>query len=137
MGQFTRVNGLACTAGVLYNLNAKVMMVNVAIANGTPLDIRAEDDAVDEVVEQIVKEINPLAFFVPDDSSGGQIHLVVDVSQSAAGLQHRIRQIGATTPATSSNGNITFTYAVTSIGPNARDISGSTVQDSTILITGI
>ena len=137
MGIVTRVNGLACTAGVLYPLNSKLMLVNVCQANGSPIDIRAEDDAVDEVVEQIVKEVNPLAFFVPNDSSGGQIHLVVDVSQSAAGLQHRIRQIGADSRATSSDGNKTFTYSTTSVGPNDKDISGTTVQDATLFTTQV
>ena len=134
MAIVTRVNGLACTAGVIYPLNAKVMKVTLKAANGTPVDIRAEDDAVDEVVEQVVKEINPLAFYVPDDSAGGEINIVVDVSQSAAGLQHRIRQIGADTPATSTDGNKTFTYSTTSIGPNDKDISGSVVNDAAALI---
>lgn len=131
MGIVTRVNGLACTAGVMYPLNAKVFKVTIMDKDSTPFDIRTEDDAVDEVVEQLVKEINPLAFFVPDDSSGGEINIVVDVSQSAAGLQHRIRQIGADSRATSTDGNKTFTYATTSIGPNDKDISGSTVETAT------
>ena len=131
MAGFARVNGLACTAGVMYPVNAKIFKVTIMDKDSTPIDIRTEDDDVDEVVEQIVKEINPLAFFVPDDSSGGEINIVVDVSQSAAGLQHRIRQIGADTPATSTDGNKTFTYATTSIGPNDKDISGSTVEEAT------
>ena len=129
-----RANGLACTAGVLYPLNVKIMKVTLKAANGTPVDIRTEDDAFDEVVEQVVKELNPLAFYVPDDSAGGEINIVVDVSQSAAGIQHRIRQIGADTPATSTDGNKTFTYAATSIGPNDKDISGTIVSDAAAVI---
>jgi hypothetical protein len=135
MAGFPRVNGLACTAGVMYPLNAKIMKITLKAANGTPVDIRTEDDAIDEVVEQLVKEVNPLAFYVPDDSSGGEINIVVDVSQSAAGLQHRIRQIGADSPATSTDGNKTFTYSATSVGPNDKDISGSVVNDAAAFIS--
>lgn len=125
--------GLGCTAGVLYGLNANVILVNVATNNGTPVDIRAEDDAVNETVEQIVKEINPLAFFVADDSSGGVIHMIVDRSVSPEDMQHRIRLIGRTSDWVRS----TNTYATTSVGPNAKDISGTTAQLAVSFVTAV
>jgi hypothetical protein len=129
----TRINGLACTAGTIYPLNSKLFLCTVKIANGTALDVSAEDDAVNEVVEQIVKEINPLAFFVANDDTG-KIYLVMDFNASATDLQHRIRQIGADTPAVRT-GATTFTYSVTSVGPNDRDISGTTVTDASSFTT--
>ena len=131
---FTRINGLACTAGTIYPMNSKLYLCTVKIANGTALDVSAEDDTVDEVVEQIVKEVNPLAFFVANDNTG-KIYLVMDYNSSAADLQHRIRQIGASTRATSTDGNVTFTYATTSVGPNTKDISGTTVSAATSFTT--
>lgn len=131
---FTRINGLACTAGTIYPMNSKLYLCTVKIANGTALDVSAEDDTVDEVVEQIVKEVNPLAFFVANDNTG-KIYLVMDYNTSAADLQHRIRQIGADTRATSTDGNVTFTYATTSVGPNDKDISGTTVTAATSFTT--
>lgn len=116
--------GLECTAGVLYGLNANIIFVNVAANDGTPVDIRSHDDIVNNTVEQIVKEINPLAFFVADDSSGGVIHLVVDRSVSPEDVQHRVRLIGRTGEWDRS----TNVYAVTSIGPSVADISGTTAQ---------
>ena len=117
MGSFTRTNGLGCTAGTLYNLNANAFLITVKNAAASARDLTAEDDAVDEVVEQIVKEINPLIFFVTN-SSAGTIHVIMDQSvNSASELQVRIRRIGI------DGGGAT----TTSIGPNDVDISGTTV----------
>ena len=108
MGDVTRVNGLACTVGTLYSLNAKAFLVTVKNAAASARDLRAEDDAVDETVEMIVKELNPLMFFVTD-SSAGTMHIVTDVSLSAADIQTRIRNLG------------------TAVGPNDVDVTGTTV----------
>jgi hypothetical protein len=134
MASVIRVNGLNCTAGVLYALNSKLFKITVKNTGASAQNIQAEDDAVDEVVEQIVKEINPLAFFVVD-GNGGVMHIVTDVNQSAAGLQHRLRLIGGS--ATSSDGNKTFTYAVSSVGPNNVDCSGTTVESATAFTTTV
>jgi len=116
MGSLTRVNGLNCTVATLYNLNANAFLITVKNAAASAIDLRAEDDAVDEVVEQIVKEINPLMFFVTN-SSAGTIHVIMDQSvNSASELQVRIRRIGIDSGA-----------STTSIGPNDIDISGTTV----------
>jgi hypothetical protein len=117
MGSFTRTNGLNCTVGTLYNLNANAFLITVKNAGASAIDLRAEDDAVDEAVEQIVKELNPLMFFVTDGSAG-TIHVIMDQSvNSASELQVRIRRIGI------DGGGAT----TTSIGPNDIDISGTTV----------
>lgn len=109
MAVVTRVNGLACTAGTLYSLNAKAFLVTVKNAAASARDLRAEDDAVDETVEMIVQEINPLMFFVTD-SSAGTMHLITDVSLSASDIQTRIRGLG------------------TAVGPNDVDVTGTTVS---------
>jgi hypothetical protein len=111
MAEVTRVNGLACTAGTLYSLNAKAFLVTVKNAAASARDLRAEDDAVDEAVEMIVKELNPLMFFVTN-SSAGTMHIVTDVSLSAADAQTRIRNLG------------------TAVGPNDLDVTGTTVADA-------
>jgi hydroxymethylpyrimidine pyrophosphatase-like HAD family hydrolase len=116
MGSLTRVNGLAVTVGTLYNLNVNAFLITVKNAAASAIDLRAEDDAVDEAVEQIIKELNPLMFFVTN-SSAGTIHVIMDQSiNSASELQTRIRRIGIDSGATT-----------TSIGPNDIDISGTTV----------
>ena len=56
MGSFTRTNGLNCTVATLYNLNANAFLITVKNAAASARDLRAEDDAVDETVEMIVKE---------------------------------------------------------------------------------
>lgn len=111
MAEFARVNGLACTVATVYSLNAKAFLVTVKNAAASARDLRAEDDAVDETVEMIVKELNPLIFFVTD-SSAGTIHLIMDVSLSASDVQTRIRNLG------------------TAVGPNNIDVTGTTVADA-------
>ena len=111
MSGFARVNGLACTAGTLYSLNAKAFLVTVKNAAASARDLRAEDDAVDEAVEMIVKELNPLMFLVTN-SAAGTISIVTDVSLSAADIQTRIRNLG------------------TAVGPNSLDVTGTVVSDA-------
>jgi hypothetical protein len=109
MGAVTRVNGLACTVGTLYALNAKAYLITVKDAGASAIDLRAEDDAVDEAVEYLVKELNPLMFFVTN-SAAGTIHAVFDASvNSASELQTRIRNMGA------------------DVGGNSIDVTGTTV----------
>ena len=109
MGSFTRTNGLNCTVATLYNSNANAFLITVKNVSASARDLRAEDDAVDETVEMIVQEINPLMFFVTD-SSAGTMHLITDVSLSASDIQTRIRGLG------------------TAVGPNDVDVTGTTVS---------
>ncbi len=116
MGTVTRVNGLRNTVGTVYADNCNLYLITVKNASASAIDLRAEDDAVNETVEAIVMELNPLAFFVTD-SSAGTISVVMDKAiNSASELQARIRTIGKDSGATT-----------TSIGPNDVDISGTTV----------
>jgi hypothetical protein len=116
MASVTRVNGLRNTVGTVYADNCNLYLITVKNSSASAIDLRAEDDAIDEAVEQILKEINPLAFFITD-SSAGTISVVMDKSiTSASELQTQIRRIGIDSGATT-----------TSIGPNDIDISGTTV----------
>lgn len=108
MAGVTRVVGLNATAGTLYSVNAKAYLVTVQNASNTNIDLRAEDDAVDEAVEMIVKELNPLMYLVTD-SNAGTIHVVMDERSNAADMQQRIRNLG------------------TAVGPNNIDVTGSDV----------
>lgn len=111
--------GLKATVATLYADNCNLFKITVKNAAASARDLRAEDDAVDETVEQIVKELNPLAYFIVDDASG-VMHVVMDKAiNSAAELQVRVRRIGKDSGATT-----------TSIGPNDVDISGTVVEDA-------
>mgnify|MGYP003302584622 CR=1 FL=1 len=92
----------------LYSVNAKAYLVTVQKASNTNIDLRAEDDAVDEAVEMIVKELNPLMYLVTN-SNAGTIHVVMDERSNAADMQQRIRNLG------------------TAVGPNDIDVTGSDV----------
>ena len=108
MAGVTRVVGLNATAGTLYSVNAKAYLVTVQNASNSNIDLRAEDDAVDEAVEMIVKELNPLMYLVTN-SAAGTIHVVMDERSNAADMQQRIRNLG------------------TAVGPNDIDVTGSDV----------
>ena len=99
MAVITRVHGSGRSlAGDVHYPGAFAFKILVKIANGTAVDLRAEDDALDETVT-----------------------VVCDSSASAADLQHRIRTIGGGW--TRSTG----AYAVSAVGPNNIDTSGSLV----------
>lgn len=122
MATVTRVNGLRNLVGTMYMDNCNAYLITVKVAAGTAVDLQAEDDAMDETVEQILKEISPLAFYMPADNTG-KIHVIMDKSvNDATELRTRIRNIGKPASGT-----------VTAVGPNNIDISGTTVSLATSL----
>jgi hypothetical protein len=129
MAAVTRVNGSGLfTAGnVFSNGHVFAYKILVKIANGTAVDLRAEDDAIDEVVEAICREINPLIYHTTDDNSG-TITVVCDTFDNHLDLQHRIRTIGGDWTRS------TNAYAVSAVGPNNIDTSGTLVTASATLV---
>ena len=104
MATVTRVNGTSTAVGTLFSPNCNAYLITVKIANGTAVDLQTQDGAdsdgagadaagADQVIEMIVKELNPLAWFAPADNSG-KIHVIMDVSiDDASELQIRIRRM--------------------------------------------
>ena len=127
MAGVTRVNGsgLSTAGNVFSNGHVFAFKILVKIANGTAVDLRAEDDAIDEVVEAICKEINPLIYHTTNDATG-TMTVVCDNSVTAADLQTRIRTIG-----TAANYP---TSTVTAVGPNNIDTSGTLVTAAATLV---
>jgi hypothetical protein len=128
MASVTRLTGLRNTVGISYSDNCNIFKVTVKNNSASAIDLRAEDDAVDETVEYIVKELNPLAFHVVDGSSG-LIYLVMDKNvNNPVELQQRIRNLGS------------------AVGANGIDVRGTTAAPaftftttsalSTVVITG-
>jgi len=56
--------------------------------------LTAEDDNTREAVERVLSLVQPLAYFLPSNTSG-QLHCIVDGSQfDAAAVQDQLRAIG-------------------------------------------
>ena len=127
MAEYERINGNACAVSTLYNLSVNPMVIQVRKWGGTPVDLRGET-IIDGVVEQIVKEANPLAFYVPNTSSGN-IHVIMDPTIIASDLQNRLRLLGA-----NSYTGVSGTYANTYVGPNGKDISNTYVYNGVSFI---
>ena len=128
-----KTGSLQVAAGTVYTPGAKAFKILVKIANGTAVDLRAEDDAENagspsviaiETVEAIVREINPLVYMTTNDNSG-TMTVVCDSNATAGDLQARIRTIG-----TASNYP---TSTVTAVGPNTIDTSGTLVTAAATL----
>ena len=113
----TRVGGTShMTVGVQHETGCHCYLLTVQNASNSAIDLRAEDDAVNETVEAIIMDLNPLAYFITN-SNAGTVMLIMDKQfNDHADLQTRIRRIGIDSGATT-----------TSIGPNDVDISGSDV----------
>ena len=129
MATVTRVNGsgLSTAGNVFCNGSIFAFKILVKIANGTAVDLRGEDDAIDETVEAICKEINPLIYHTTDDASG-TLTVVCDTFDGEADLQHRIRLIGGDWTRS------TNAYAVSAVGPNNIDTSGTLVTAAATLV---
>lgn len=123
----TRVNGSSTKVATLFNPNANLYLIAVKNTSNAAINLQLEDSydgdgagadvaLVDGVIESIVKEISPLAWFSPADTSGN-IFVVMDKAiNDATELRTRIRRIGLVAGGTT-----------TAVGPNAVDISGTTV----------
>ena len=115
MAGFDRVNGLGVTAGTLFSHNAKAYLVTIQNAANSAIDLRAEDDAVEEAAEYIMKELNAIMFLVTN-SNAGTISVIMDNNSSAADMQARIRALGTT------------------VGPNNIAVTGSDVAAGTSVV---
>jgi hypothetical protein len=125
MAGIARVNGSGLSvAATVYGTGATAFKIIVKIANGTAVDLRAEDDALDETVEQIIKEINPL-MYMTTNADTGIITVVCDANVTASDLQARIRTIGKASNYPTST--------VTAVGPNNIDTSGTLVTVASTL----
>ena len=114
MATVTRITGVQTTVGTIYAVNVNLFLLTVKKLDTVAVDLRNEDSSIDLTVEQIVKELNPLAYFVTN-SSAGTIHLVMDKNATAADIQLRVRRIA------------TSNIDGSTVGPNFIDIGGSTV----------
>jgi len=125
MVALTRVNGSGLSvAATVYGPGATAFKIIVKIANATVVDLRAEDDALDETVEQIIKEINPL-MYMTTNADTGIMTVVCDANVTASDLQARIRTIGKASNYPTST--------VTAVGPNNIDTSGTLVTVASTL----
>jgi hypothetical protein len=126
MATVTRVTGVQAQAGNLYQVNANFFLLTVKKTDGNAIDLRTEDEStagatnIDGAVEMILKELNPLAYFITN-SSAGTIHLAMDKNATAADIQTRVRRIGLNP---NDDGS-------TVLGVTGVDVSGSTVVDAT------
>ena len=99
MATVTRVHGSDTAVGTLYTPNSNLYIIQVKASGGTAVDLRAQDSAganavVDGIVEVILKEIAPLAWFT-QDAANGYIFVVLDKAiNNASELQTRIRRLG-------------------------------------------
>ena len=104
MATVTRVHGTASAVATLYNPNCNLYLITVKTAAPANVNLQLQDGVdgdgggadtagADQVVEMIVKELNPLAYFIPA-ASGGVIYVIMDKSvNDADDIQTRIRNL--------------------------------------------
>jgi hypothetical protein len=95
-GTTGRVNGSDTRVGRLYTPNCNLYNIYVSYEGAVDLteeDSYGNDAVIDGVIESIVKELNPLAWFADNDNNG-LIRVVMDKALNDAGeIQHRIRNL--------------------------------------------
>ena len=113
----SRVSGFGNYVVGSYRTSANIgaFLVTVKNASASAQDIRAEDDAANEVVEAIMMATNTLGASFADADTGVATILVYSSQWDAASLQASIRHLG------------------TAVGPNNIDVSGTTVAAASTL----
>ena len=89
MSATTRVNGSGqyLTGSIVSVVQLTAFLIDVGA------DLQAQDDGIDEAVEQVIREIQPLMYFTPT-AGDGIIHVIVDGhAVDADTLQARIRAL--------------------------------------------
>lgn len=105
MATVTRVHGSGTEVGTLYNQNVNLYIIQVKTALLANVDLRAEDSnggdgKIDGIVEVILKEISPLAWFTKNDNSG-LMYVVMDKAiNNAEELKTRIIRLGTSSDIT-------------------------------------
>ena len=98
----TPANGGANAVGSLEAVaQHKAFLITVrstADGSNTAVDLRANDALYGSLYDLILREVQPLMAYAPDDNTG-VIHVIVDGhAVDAATLQTRVRQIASATP---------------------------------------
>ena len=89
MSTTTRVNGSGqyLTGTVVSVVQLKAFIIDAGA------DLQTEDDGIDEAVEQVIREVQPLMYFTPS-AGNGIVHVIVDGhAVDADTLQARIRNM--------------------------------------------
>ena len=93
----TRVNGFGqfATGALVSVYQQKAIIVTIKDASNTAVDLQTLDDGADEMVEAIVRELQPLMYYTPS-AGNGIIHMIIDVhAVDADTLQLRVREVAA------------------------------------------
>jgi hypothetical protein len=117
MAGISRVNGFDNYVVGAYRSSANIGAFKLVVQNASDSaqDIRAEDDAANEVVEAIMMATNAIGSSFADANTGVATLLVDSTQWDAASLQAAIRHLGTT------------------VGPNNIDVTGSDVTAATTL----
>lgn len=89
----------ANTVGTLESVvQLKAFIVTVKNDSNTAVDLRADDGAHGSLYDLILRELQPLMAYAPNDNTG-VIHIIVDGhAVDADTLQTRVRQLASATP---------------------------------------
>jgi hypothetical protein len=128
-GTIGRINGSATQVGVLYSPNCNLYNIYVRTASAA-VNLQTEDSSggdkvINGVIESIVKELNPLAWFV-DAASTGLIRIVLDKNADEAAINSQVVAAELTTRL----------RRLSPVGPNAVVITGTSVWPATSVVFG-
>jgi len=89
---FTPKANTVPTVGNVYSVvQLKAFVVTVKDDSNTAIDLRSYDAAYGSELDLLIRELQPLMYFVTNDNSG-TIHMIVDGhAVTAASLQARVR----------------------------------------------
>ena len=108
MAGVTRVNGFGnylTTGGLRSTAQLKAYVID---AGG---DLRGEDDAAEEAVEALIREVSPLMYDIVNDANG-KVHVIVDGHHGdATVLARRLQHLGTV-------GSYDFSGATVTLGAN-------------------
>ena len=96
MSATTRVNGSGqYTTGTIRSVAQLKAFIITVKGTSTAVDLQELDDGVDELVEAVIREVQPVMYFATS-SSAGTISVIVDGhAVDAASLQARLRKVVA------------------------------------------
>jgi len=94
MATQTRVNGFSnYTTGALRSVAQLKAFIITIKDTSAAIDLQTLDDGADEMIESVIREVQPLMYYAPSASSG-VIHVIVDGhGVDAASLLIRIKQV--------------------------------------------
>lgn len=123
---FERIHGSDTEVGTMYTPNCNPYVIYVRDSSNSVVDLTAQDSygvnaVVNGVIEVIVDELNPLAWYTPADNSG-KIYIILDKKEDEGSIDNTSMAVELTTRIRRLSANVYGSDTPTQVGLSHSEV---------------